>query len=170
MYRCYSKVKYNICSVPGIPTKVVGAQHQAFGTFCFQVRGIYSQRVQVCNLMPSFLMVETWDDKSEVWWGSIKTILWMKKKVLWTSFTMYKKILYFLIIKLLEIRFKNSLKAKFGFLVNFILKTGSQNFFLKTTKFNNLTHIDVPHSKIIQKSFYLHFFSWSMQHWSKPVL
>lgn len=63
-----------------------------------------------------------------------------EKKVLWTSFTMYKKILYFLIIKLLEIRFKNSLKAKFGFLVNFILKTGSQIFFLKTTNFNNLTH------------------------------
>lgn len=74
-------------------------------------------------------MVETWDDKSEVWWGSIKTILWMKKKMLWTSFTMYKKILYFMIIKLLEICFKNSLKAKFGFLVNFILKTGSQFFF-----------------------------------------
>lgn len=135
MYRCYSKVIYNICSVPGIPTKVVGAQHQAFGTFCFQVRWIYSQRVQVCNLMPSFLMVETWDDKSEVWWGSIKTILWMKKKMLWTSFTMYKKILYFLIIKLLEIRFKNILKAKFGFLVNFILKTGSQIFFFKNNQF-----------------------------------
>lgn len=44
---------------------------------------------------------------------------------------MYKKILYFLIIKLLEICFKKNLKAKFGFLVNFILKTGSQNFFLK---------------------------------------
>lgn len=48
---------------------------------------------------------------------------------------MYKKILYFLIIKLLEIRFKNSLKAKFGFLVNFILKTGSQFFFFKNNQF-----------------------------------
>lgn len=48
---------------------------------------------------------------------------------------MYKKILYFLIIKLLEICFKNSLKAKFGFLVNFILKTGSQFFFFKNNQF-----------------------------------
>lgn len=71
-----------------------------------------------------FLMVEIWDDKNEVWWGFIKIILWMKKKMLWISFIMYKKILYFLIIKLLEICFKNSLKVKFGFFVNFILKIG----------------------------------------------
>lgn len=135
MYRCYSKVKYNICSVPGIPTKVVGAQHQAFGTFCFQVRWIYSQRVQVCNLMPSFLMVETWDDKSEVWWGSIKTILWMKKKMLWTSFTMYKKILYFLIIKLLEICFKKKFKSKIWFSCQFYFKNWFTNFFLKNNQF-----------------------------------
>lgn len=71
-----------------------------------------------------FLMVEIWDDKSEVWWGFIKIILWMKKKMLWISFIMYKKILYFLIIILLEICFKNILKVKFGFFVNFILKIG----------------------------------------------
>lgn len=71
-----------------------------------------------------FLMVEIWDDKNEVWWGFIKIILWMKKKMLWISFIMYEKILYFLIIKLLEICFKKNLKVKFGFFVNFILKIG----------------------------------------------
>lgn len=129
MYRCYSKVKYNICSVPGIPTKVVGAQHQAFGTFCFQVRWIYSQRVQVCNLMPSFLMVETWDDKSEVWWGSIKTILWMKKKMLWTSFTMYKKIFIFSDHQIIGNLFLKQFKSKIWFSCQFYFKNWFTNFF-----------------------------------------
>lgn len=62
---------------------------------------------------------------------------------------MYKKILYFLIIKLLEIRFKNSLKVKFDFFVNFILKIGLKFFFLKIINFNNLIYIDVLYSKII---------------------
>lgn len=56
--------------------------------------------------------------------GLLRLFYEWKKKMLWISFIMYKKILYFLIIKLLEICFKNSLKVKFGFFVNFILKIG----------------------------------------------